>query len=439
MASDWQLLAEKILSEAKSLGAEQAEVNVSEQQGLSLNVRQGQVENIEHQADRAIAITVYINQASGSVSTSLTKPDAIQQAVEKAVFIAKQTSPDPCAGLAEKNELAFHYPELSLYYPWNIHVNEAIELAKNCEALALNHDKRISNSEGASVNRQEGDFLYANSQGFLGGYKTSIHGMSCALIAEADGQMEQNYDYTQARDPAKLWDIKKLALSAAENTVQRLGAKKLSSRKTPVIYIPKLARGIIKHLASAMSGYAIYRDSSFLKGKIGEKIFPEHIHVEENPLIEAALGSAPFDSEGVKTKAMNWIEHGTLCHYLLDSYTARQLKMQNNGHAGGNYNVFIESKERYEFDELIKKMHQGLIVTELMGQGVNIVTGDYSRGAFGFWVENGEIQYPVHEITLAGNLAEMFQNIIAIGNDIDERGSIQTGSLLIKSMTIAGQ
>lgn len=439
MSSDWQFLAEKILTQAKSLGAEQAEVNISEQQGLNLNVRQGQVENIEHQADRAVSITVYINQASGSVSTSLIKPDAIQQAVEKAVFIARQTCADPCAGLAEKNELAFHYPELSLYYPWNISVNEAIELAKHCEALALNYDKRISNSEGAALNRQEGDFLYANSQGFLGGYKTSIHSMSCALIAEAQGQMEQNYDYTQARDPKKLWDIKKLAFSAAENTVKRLGAKKLSSRKTPVIYIPKLARGIIKHLASAMSGYAIYRDSSFLKGKIGEKIFPEHASIEENPLIKAALGSAPFDSEGVKTQAMSWVEKGLLCNYLLDSYTARQLKMQNNGHAGGNYNVFIKSNECYAWDELIKKMNRGLIVTELMGQGVNIVTGDYSRGAFGFWVENGEIQYPVHEITLAGNLSEMFQGIIAFGNDIDDRGSIQTGSILIDSMTIAGQ
>lgn len=430
--------AKQLLLLSKQQGATAAEAGVSASVGFSVTARMGNVESIEHNRDKGADITVYFGQRKGSASTTDLSEIALQQCVEKACTIAKYTEEDSCSGLAEKELLAFDYPKLDLYHPWSITPEQAIELALECENLGRTADKRITNSEGASVNTQDSYDVYANSNDFIGSYANSAHSISCALIASDGHAMERDYDYSVARDPHDLQKVSMIAQSVVQRTVRRLGAKKIATQSCPVIFVPELARSLIGSLIGAISGGNLYRRASFLLDQLDQQIFPEFINIIEQPHLPKGLGSAAFDAEGVQTKQKNLIAGGVLKTYLLGSYSARKLNMQSTGNAGGAHNVLIKDTGK-NFSELLKQIQKGLVVTELMGQGVNLVTGDYSRGAFGFWVENGEIQYPVHEITIAGNLKDMFAHIIAVGNDIDYRGNIQSGSIAIEKMMIAGE
>jgi PmbA protein len=428
----------QLLHMSKQQGATAAEAGISMNVGFSVTARMGDVESIEHNRDKGADITVYFGQRKGSASTTDLTEIALQQSVEKACSIAKYTEEDPCSGLAEKELLAFDYPKLDLYHPWSITPEQAIELALECENLGRTADKRISNSEGATVNTQDSYDVYANSHGFMGSFASSAHTINCALIASDGHAMERDYDYSVARDSHDLQKVSKIAQSVVQRTVRRLGAKKIATQSCPVIFVPELARGLIGNLIGAISGGNLYRRASFLLDQLDKQIFPEFINIIEQPHLLKGLGSAPFDAEGVATKQKDLIAKGILKTYLLGSYSARKLGMKSTGNAGGVHNVLVKDTGQ-NFNDLLKQMHKGLVVTELMGQGINLVTGDYSRGAFGFWVENGEIQYPVHEITIAGNLKDMFAQIVAIGNDIDHRGNIQSGSIAIEKMMIAGE
>lgn len=435
---DLSALANKILELAKQQGATAAEVSASRAHGYSVTVRLGAVETIEHNNDKALEITIYNGYKSGSVSTSDFGDEALAMAVAKAYNFAKYTEDDPCAGLAERDLMAFNYPDCHLYHPWSFTPELAIELAKQCEAIALGEDKRITNSEGVTVNSHEHLTIYANSNGFAGSFPSTQHSISCALIANDGHGMQRDHDYTIATDPHDLKDITVLARRAAQRTVNRLHAQRLTTRQCPVIFYHNLARGLLGSFIAAISGSNLYRESSFLLNHLEQAVFPEYVQIEEQPHLAQALGSSPFDGEGVLTRNNHFISNGILKSYVLGSYSARKLGMQTTANAGGVHNLTINSTGQ-TLEEIIKKMDKGLLVTDLMGQGINIVTGDYSRGAFGYWVENGEIQFPVQEITIAGNLKEMFKNLVAMGNDIDLRGNIRSGSLLIENMTIAGQ
>jgi PmbA protein len=433
-----QEIAERILKFAKEKGASQAEVGVSGGNGFTVNVRLGEIETLEYHRNKELGVTVYFGQQMGMSSTTDINPQALENAVDAACSIAKATGSDPCHGLAEAELMARHYPELDLFHPWKIEVNEAIEMAKQCETFGRDYDSRITNSDGAAVTKHEGAYLYANSHGFMGHYTSSRHSLSCVLLAESPGrpaEKERDYEFTTARDPKELSSAQFIGEKAAQKTIARLEARKLSTRQTPVVFAPHLACGILGHFAAAIRGSNLYRQSSFLLDTLDKKIFPDFVQIEENPHILKALGSAPFDGEGVATRERVFVERGILKSYLLDSYAARKLGMQTTGNAGGVRNFQIKPTD----ENLLKKMGTGLLVTELMGQGVNIVTGDYSRGASGFWIENGEIAYPVHEITIAGHLKEMFLNLVAIGHDVDKRGSIWSGSLLFEKMMVAGE
>jgi PmbA protein len=422
---------------ALSNGATQAEAGLSVSQGLSVAARMRSVETIEHQQDNGLGISVYIGQHKGSASTSNLDPEAIRKTVEAACNIAKYTSEDPCTGLADANLLADQFIELDLYHPWEISPEQVVDLVLECENAALDFDPRIVNSEGASVDINSGISVYGNTHGFLQSESKTRHSISCSVVAESSAGMQRDYWYEISRNPDQLATARAVGLKAAERTVKRLDAQKLKTQQAPVLFVPEIARSLIGHLTSAIGGSAQYRKASFLLDAIDTSIFPSFLQLTEHPFELQALGSANFDSEGVAVKQANLISDGVLQSYLLDSYAARKLGLQTTGHASGVHNLTLQSTGK-SFAECIKVMHRGLLVTELMGHGVNTVTGDYSRGAAGFWVENGEVQFPVEEITIAANLRDMFQGIVEIGDDLDMRGNIRTGSILLENMTIAG-
>ncbi|MDG1462797.1 MAG: metalloprotease PmbA [Gammaproteobacteria bacterium] len=425
------------LQQAESLGATQAEANLSQGAGFSVTARLEDVETLEHHRDQGLSVTVYLDQQKGSASTSDLRPDAIRETVEKACSLASYAAKDECAGLADPERLATEWPDLDLWHPWDIEVPEAIELALECEAAARAVDPRISNSEGATVSLGEGVRVYANSLGFSGAYPDSHHSISCSVIAKQGEEMQRDYEYTVSRKADQLMAAEQVGREAGLKTVQRLGSRKLKTCTTPVVFPARLARGLFGHLVGAVSGAALYRKSSFLLDSLGTQVLPEFVTIVEQPHIPCGLSSAPFDSEGVATYAHHLVEDGLLQSYVLGSYSARKLDMASTANAGGIHNLIVSHSDN-DFDALLKQMNTGLLVTELMGQGVNSVTGDYSRGAAGFWVENGIIQYPVHEITIAGNLKDMLLQIVAVANDVDVRGGIQSGSVLLEHMTVAG-
>lgn len=430
-------MVEDILLEAKHQGATSAEVDMSVNKGFDVTVRKGDVETVEYNQDKSIGVTVYFGKRSGSASLSDIRPEAIRLAVHAACNIARFTDEDPCSGLAEKELLAFNPPRIDLAFPWELSVEQAIELAKECEGIALSKDKRITNSEGATVGTIQVYHVYGNSEGFIGIFPVTKHEVSCVLIAKEGDEMQRDYSYTVSCDPKLLDPIEQVASLAADRTVKRLGARRLTTRRAPVIFAAEEARTLLGHFLGAISGGNLYRKSSFLLDHIGEQIFPSHIKIDERPHLSRMLGSAPYDDDGVATRPNVFVENGILKSYLMGIYSARKLGLQTTGNAGGAHNLFISTGNK-DLPALLKTMGTGLLVTELMGQGINLVTGDYSRGCAGYWVENGEIQYPVEEITIAGNLRDMFGNLVEVGNDIDKRGNVQTGSILLESMMIAG-
>lgn len=433
-----QQIARDILHHAKQGGASACETNVSDGFGQTVTVRQDTVETIEYNRDKGLSITVYIGHKRGNASTSDFSAKAISDTVAAALSIARHTAEDDCAGLADAERLAQTFPDLDLHHPWPLSVEQAIQLARDCEAAALAVDKRITNSEGASVSQSETQFVYANSLGFMGGYPLSRHSISCAVIAQHNGTMQRDYWYNVARDMADLEQAGNIGKKAGKRTVARLGAKKIATCEVPVLFEAPIASGLIGHFVTAVNGRSLYRKSSFLMDSIGKQVFPPDIHIRELPFIRKGLASGSFDDEGVATSERNVVENGKVQGYFLNSYSARKLGLQSTGNAGGNHNLVLENALPEDFTALLKKMNKGLLVTELMGQGVNTVTGDYSRGATGYWIEGGEICYPVEEITIAGNLNQMLAGIIAVGNDVITRGSKQCGSILIDRMTIAG-
>lgn len=427
----------EVLQEALRQGATSAEVDMGISKGFSVNIRQGDVETIEYNQDKSVDITVYMGQRSGSASFSDIRPDAIRNAVSAACNIARFTDEDPYAGLADKKDLAFQYPELELASFWDISVEQAIALACECEGQALAMDKRISNSEGVAVSTGSGVSAYGNTHGFIGAYASTRHEISCVLIAKQGDEMQRDYSYTLSSDPHELHAISDIAREAVDRTVRRLNARQLTTRRVPVIFAADVARGLIGHFVAAIQGSNLYRKSSFLLDYLGKPIFPAHIRIEEKPHVPKLLGSAPFDDNGVATRNNIFIADGVLNSYSLGVYSARKLNMKTTGNAGGVHNLYISTGQK-DLAALLKTMDTGLLVTEMMGNGVNIVTGDYSRGVAGFWVEKGQIQYPVEEITIAGNLHKMYAELVEVGCDVDFRGNIKTGSILLENMMVAG-
>ncbi len=426
------------LEEASRQGASQADADASVGQGLGVTVRLGEVETIEYQRDRGLAVTVYFGHRKGSASTADLGREAVRASVAKACAIARYTAEDPYAGLVEPEALARDIPDLDLDHPWGLSAEAAIDIARRCERAGMDVDARIGNSEGASVSTQRHTGVYGNSLGFLAGFSGTSHSISCSLIAQQDGQMQRDYWFTAARDPLELDSPEAVGTAAGGRACARLGARKLSTRRAPVLFAPEMARGLVQHFLGAISGSSQYRKASFLLNAAGERVFPAFVRMSERPHIRKGLGSAPFDAEGAATHDRELIEAGVLQGYVLGSYSARRLGLKTTGNAGGIHNLLVGSAAARSREELLRQMGCGLWVTELMGQGVNGVTGDYSRGASGFWVENGAVVHPVQEVTIAGNLRQMYQNILALGDDIDVRGTIRCGSLLIGEMTIAG-
>lgn len=427
----------EVLTLAKSLGADGAEVAMSRQQGLSVSTRLGEVETVEFTSDGALGITVYQEGRKGSASTADLSDKALQQTVQAAINIAKYTSVDQCSGLADAELLAKNPPDLDLYHPKTLSTEQAITIATECEVAGLNADQRITNSDGATLASFEGFKVYGNTHGQLVGYPSSRHSLSCVMIAQENDDMQRDYDYCVNRDFDLLKEPAVIGQKAAKEVLSRLHARKINTCKVPVMFHSDIANTFWGHLIAAISGGNLYRKSSFLLDAVGQQIFPEFLTIEEKPHIKKALASSAFDSEGVATTDRNIIVDGCLDTYLLTSYSARKLGLQTTGHAGGIHNWLV-SANGGDFEQMLQQLGTGLLVTELMGQGVNVVNGDYSRGAAGFWVENGQIQYPVSEVTIAGNLADMFKNIVAVGDDFDVRGAIRTGSILVEQMQVAG-
>ena len=415
-----------------------AEVGGTKSGGLSVSTRLQEIENVEFNNDGALGISVYVGQQKGNASTSDLTPEAIKNTVEAALAIAKYTSPDDCAGLADKELMAFDAPDLDLYHAAEIDVDKAVQLALDTEKAALEHDERIVNSEGASFNAHTGVRVYGNSHGMLQSYLSSRYSLSCFVIAEHQEQLERDYEYTVARDINQLAQPNWVGENAAQKAIARLQPQKLATQEAPVIFLNDVATGLISHLAAAISGGSLYRKASFLLDHLGKKVLPDWFEIVERPHLLRQLASTPFDSEGVRTQDMEIIRNGILQTYLLTSYSGRKLGMQSTGHAGGIHNWLVKPNSSGKLTALLRQMNRGLLVTEVMGQGVNLVTGDYSRGAAGFWVENGEIQYPVAEITIAGQLPDMLRNIVAVADDIEHRSNIQTGSVLLEKMKISG-
>lgn len=435
--ADYKILLTDLLNMAKKQGATQAEASISHDTGFSVTVRNKKVETIEHNRNKSLGINVYFGQKKGSASTSDFSSQAIRSTLEAACHIARFTTEDPFSGLAETRFLEKTPIDLDLYHPWSIDLQNAISLGIECEVNALDRDNRLTFSEGVILSTQEAVYVYANSNGFLAGYPSSLHNISCNLIAKDKMGMQRDGSYTINRNPHRLQSIKELAKEAADNTVKRLSARRLGTYQVPVIFHSEIAGRLIRTFLEAISGGNLYRKASFLVNHKGKSIFSKKISIYEKPHLLNALGSAPFDDEGVCTNDRVLVEKGALCGYLLNSYSARKLGLQTTGNAGGFHNILFETSP-FKLNDLIKQMGKGLLVTEVMGQGINLVTGDYSQGAAGFWIENGEIKYPVEEITIAGNLKDMYQNIIAIGNDINMKSAIQTGSIFLEKMMIAG-
>jgi PmbA protein len=386
-----------------------------------------------------MGITVYFGQRKGSASTADFSPDAVRATVAKACSIARFTAEDACAGLADADLMAKSPPNLDLSHPWHVTADRAIEIAKTCETAALEFDARINNSEGASVSTHQGLHVYGNTHGFVGGYPTTAHTLSCVVLAGTGEDMQRDYWYSSSRDWHDLESAEAIGRESARRTIARLDPRKLSTRRAPALFVPEIARGLVGHFTAAIRGSSQYRQSSFLLNAAGQRVFPEGFSIVERPHIPKAMGSAPFDEEGVTTRDRDLIADGVLTGYILSSYSARKLGLVTTGNAGGPHNLLVAANTIGGMPAMLQKLDTGLLVTELMGQGVNMVTGDYSRGAAGFWVEKGEIQYPVAEITIAGNLREMFAEIAAVGDDIDARGGTRVGSILLREVTIAGE
>ncbi len=430
-------IVEDLLQEARHQGAEAAEAGVSAQTGLSVTIRLGETETIEHTSDNGLGVTVYFGHRKGSANTTDLRPEAIRESVAAACRIARHTSEDPAAGLADADRMARAVPDLDLYHPWELDPDEAAGIARDCEDAARAVDPRISNSEGATVYTQSSSFIYGNSHGFVGGYPNTRHSLSCAVIAQQGDEMQRDYWYDSGRLPEELAEPAAIGRRAAERTLARLNGRQLGTRECPVLFRADVAPSLLRSLFGAIRGHAVYRKSTFLLDQVGQQIFPDWVRISEDPLRPRGQASAPFDNEGVATGYRELVADGVLQGYLLDSYSARKLGLHSTASAGGVRNAGIASSGQ-SFDELLREMDHGVVVTELMGQGTNPVTGDYSRGAAGFWVENGEIQYPVDEITVAGNLKDMFRQLLAVGSDNDIPGSIDTGSWLIERMTVGG-
>jgi PmbA protein len=427
------------LAQARALGATQAEADASLQQGLNVTVRLGEVETIEYQRDRGLSITVYVNGAKGSASSADLRQGAVRDMVAKACAIASHTSRDEFAGLAEAADMAREVPDLDLYHPWELTPEEAIEIARACEAAGVAVDRRLTNSEGASVSTHRGVRVYGNSHGFLEGYPTTSQSLSCVLLAQDGDDMQRDYWYTAARSAAALESLEQVGRRAGERAIARLGARQISTRKSPAVFAPDMARGFFGHLVAAVRGSSQYRRSSFLLDAMGEQVLPSFLQMRERPHLLRGMASSPFDGEGVATRDRDLVKDGVLQGYVLGSYSARKLGLPNTGNAGGIHNLIVDASNLApDRAALLKQMGTGLLVTEMMGQGVNGVTGDYSRGASGFWVENGELAYPVHEVTIAGNLKTMYRGVRGLAADRDLLGSIHTGSVLLDEVTIAG-
>lgn len=430
-------IVQDLLREAKAQGATDAEAGLTTADGLSVTARLGEVETIEHHRGQTLGVTVYIGTRKGSASTTDLSAKSLKETVSAACSIARYASEDQCAGLPDKSDLATEIPDLDLYHPWSVSVDEAIALAIECEQAARSYDREISNSEGASIDTYQGVRVLGNSLGFLHAYATTRHSMSCSVLGQRGETMQRDYWYTVARNVQNLETATEVGKKAAARAIKRLGGRSLSTRQCPVIFSAEVASGLLSSLINAVSGGALYRKSSFLLDRLGKRIFPAFVHIYEQPHLLGALGSAPYDAEGVATKNRDIVAEGILQSYVLSSYSARKLAMQTTGNAGGVHNLTIDTGVE-DLAGLMRQMHTGLLVTELMGQGVNLVTGDYSRGAAGFWIEDGEVQFPVEEITIAGNLQDMFKNIVAVGSDVDYRGNIRTGSIMIEQISVAG-
>jgi PmbA protein len=430
-------VAARAVELARRHGSDQAEVGVSYEEGLSVTVRMGELESVERQRDRGLAITVYRGQRKGSASTTDFSPASIEETVRKAVSIGSFTTADEYAGLAEAELMAKDQRDLELYFPWEVDVDQATELALRSETAARSLDRRIANSEGASVSSGVGQRVYANSHGFVGAYPTSTHSMSCSVLAKEGDSLERDYWYTVSRHPDDLETPEKVGEEAARRAVQRLGARTLSTRRVPVIYPAELAKGLFGHLIAAIRGTAQYRRASFLLDAVGKEILPQFLDIEEDPWIPRALASAPFDAEGVQTRRRTLVERGVLQGYVLSSYSARRLGLETTGNAGGVHNLLVKPTAG-KLEDLMRECDEAFVVGELLGQGVNTVTGDYSRGAAGFWIERGQIVHPVHEVTIAGNLKDLFREIQAVGSDIDARGTVRCGAVRVDGLTLAG-
>lgn len=438
VATEFQAMAERVLNAAKAKGATAAELEIDKGTGLSVEVRMGQVDKLQYHRDQGINLTVYFGHRKGFASTADFSPQALEDTLEAACRIARYTSEDDFNGLAEPEQMASMFPKLDLYHPWELDAPLAIETALQAEAVAREHDKRITNSEGAGVDSYAGLSLYANSHHFMGISHATRHSLSCAVVAQDGDSMQRDYWYSVSRVPGHLESADTVGAEAAQRAVRRLHARSLSTREAPVLFVPQLARGLIGNLAGAISGGSQYRKASFLLDSIGQQVFPDFVQLREDPLIPQALASRSYDAEGVATQQRDIVKDGIIQGYFLGSYSARKLGMTSTGNASGTSNLLL-ADTGVTFIDLLQQMGTGLMVTELIGSGVNGITGDYSRGAVGYWVENGMIVHPVEEVTIAGNLKDMFKGIVAIGDDVDERGSIRTGSILIDKMTIAGQ
>lgn len=434
-------LVSQALDEARALGASDAAAEVSESRGLSVSVRKLALETVEQTRDRSLDVTVYAGQCRGSASTSDFSPDAVSQTVEAAWHIARYTAPDPAAGLPDAGLLAHEVPDLHLHYPWSLTAQEATDIALRVERAARSVSPLVTNTEGASVDTFEGHFVMGNTRGFLEGYPYSRYSLSVAPIAGRGAAMQRDYWYSAARNPAALADPLAVGRYAAARTLARLSARRIRTGRFPVLFEAPVAVGLLGALVRAVSGGALYRKTSFLLDSLGTRVLAEHVDIDEDPRVEGAMGSAPFDDEGVRTQRRRLVDAGVLQGYFLSSYTARKLGMTPTGNAGGSHNLSLSSRLTSpgdDFPAMLRKLGTGLLVTELMGQGVNYVTGDYSRGAFGYWVENGEIAHAVQEITIAGNLGDMFRHIVAVGADTIVLGSKRIGSVLVEQMAIAG-
>ena len=438
MEPDLSRLAANALDLARQFGADEAEVSLSRSRGASVSARMGETETIEYNRDSNLVVSVYFRHHLGSASSGDLSEGSMEDTVRAACSIARYTGADECLGLADKELMASDFPDLHLDHEWDIEIPDMVELAIGSEASAMALDDRIVNSEGASVSTHRDVDLYANSHGFVGGSNGTRHSLSVSVIAAEGSEMQRGYWYTSDRDPGKLQDADEVGLIAAKRTIARLGARQVATAQVPVLYDSTVSSSLVSHFLSAISGGVLYKKASFLVDQLGESVFAEHVNITERPHLECGAGSAAYDSEGVTTPASrSFIESGSLKGYVLGSYTARKLGMQTTANSGGVRNVLVEPGN-YGFEDLVSQMGTGFLVTELIGSGINMVTGDYSRGAVGFWVENGEIRFPVEGVTIAGNLRDMYKDIAEIGMDVDTRGNIHCGSILLNKLTVAG-